>query len=116
MKELIKPPETKGLKNLQKFQYEHDKNFHPDIFSMKNQDQIRHIAHHLSKIAGIFGDYFDKLDHNETEDAEKILKGIKEKRIADSFIFSLMLANRLGLDLEKEYFKRIEDLEKERIE
>ncbi|MDA2922193.1 hypothetical protein MYX07_02905 [Patescibacteria group bacterium AH-259-L07] len=114
-KEYTPRPTENNVTALQQFQYEHDQMFHDDIFQMENNHQIRHIAFHAAKIAGRLADYFDKLDHQEHDNANVILKEIKNRRAPDLFIFALMLANRLNLNLEEEYFHRIKDVEKMRM-
>ena len=108
-------PEDRTLEALQTYQEEHDRVFHPDIYRMPLVDQIRHFGYHVTKIAGRYADYFDKLDHGETEAAAEIMKELKGRSV-DLLVISIILGNKLDLNLEGKYLERIRQLEEERMD
>jgi|SRR5207253_6936735 len=98
------------LQALQKAQEEHDRRFHKDVMSWEKSKQIEHCAFHLSKIAGLFSTYCEKMHHGEPYDVDKLVSD----RIPDILIFALKFANTFDQNLEEIYLKRIKAVEARR--
>jgi len=80
------------LRELQRIQKEHDRKFHKDVISWDRLKQIEHCSFHLTKIAGLFSTYCEKMHHGEPYDVDKLVAD----RVPDILIFALKLASRLG--------------------
>ncbi len=98
------------LRELQKIQEEHDQKFHRDVMSWNTSKQVEHCVFHLTKIAGLFSTYCEKMHHGEPYDVDKLIS----ERIPDIQIFALKLANIFDQNLEEVYLKRIEAVESRR--
>ena len=98
------------LRELQKVQQEHDEKFHRDVMSWPKTQQIEHCAFHLSKLAGLFSTYCEKMHHGEQYDVDKL----SSDRIPDILIFALKFANLWNIDLEKSYMDRLRAIEARR--
>ena len=111
-----RPPfSLRSLETLQQFQQKHDRVFHRDVFLMTTNRQLHHILCHLNKITGHLGDYLDKTDHEDDDNAERIKKDLAEKRVPDLFAFCLMLASHFSINLEDQYFNRIAEVEEKKL-
>ncbi len=95
------------LKELQKFQHDHDLRFHSDVMSWDKGKQLEHSTFHLAKLAGLFSTYCEKTHHGESVDASRLF----EERIPDILVFALKLSNLMQLDLETSYLARIRAVE-----
>lgn len=95
------------LRELQRTQEEHDMKFHKDVMSWDRSKQIEHCAFHLTKIAGLFSTYCEKMHHGEPYDVDKLVA----ERIPDILIFALKFANLWSVDLEKSYLDRLHAVE-----
>jgi len=98
------------LLELQKVQRKHDEKFHHDVMSWGRSKQIEHCAFHLSKLAGLFSTYCEKIHHGESYDVSRLTSD----RVPDLMIFALKLANIFDLDLEQVYLKRLKAVEARR--
>jgi hypothetical protein len=91
--------EDTGLIDLQKRQYKHDKEHHPDIYNTSYPARMNHYVLHFSKYVGRL---------SKTHSDEKKLEKKLEKTLADSIIVTLAAANTLNLDLNDEMRERFE--------
>jgi len=66
---------------LQRLQWEHDRNYHPDVLGLSRYDQLRHHAFHLAKLAGAAADAAS----GEPSD-------LLRRRLPDLLLFGLKLA------------------------
>ena len=78
--------------------------------SWDKSKQIEHCVFHLTKIAGLFSTYCEKMHHGELYDVDKLIA----ERIPDIEIFALKLANIFDQNLEDIYLKRIKAVEAKR--
>jgi hypothetical protein len=46
------PNQGATWRQLQRVQWEHDRNYHPDVLGLSRYEQLRHYAFHLAKLAG----------------------------------------------------------------
>ncbi len=84
--------------------------FHKDVMSWDRTKQIEHCSFHLSKIAGLFSTYCEKMQHGEPYDTKKLVS----ERIPDLLIFALKFANIWKIDLEQTYLERLREVESRR--
>jgi len=98
------------LRELQKFKEENDQKFHRDVMSWDKSKQVEHCAFHLTKIAGLFSTYCEKMHHGEKYDVDKLVSDM----IPDILVFALKFANMFDQNLEEIYLKRIKDVEAKR--
>jgi NTP pyrophosphatase (non-canonical NTP hydrolase) len=84
---------TTELKELQKYQLQHDKDHHRDIFTLPYLDRMDHYVLHFSKYVGRLSPGYE----TSLERRENI-----EKTLADAFIVVLAAANTLNLDLQEQ--------------
>jgi hypothetical protein len=64
---------------LQQVQWEHDRNYHPDVLGLSRYEQLRHYAFHLAKLAGaaVEASAGDERDFLERRLPDVLLFGIK---------------------------------------
>ncbi len=96
------------LREMQKFQSEHDVKYHAEIASWPVKDQIEHCTLHLAKLAGMFSSYCEKVQMNEAADSSLLFT----ERIPDILIFALKMATLADMDIEEAYLDRIRKVEK----
>lgn len=93
------------LKDLQNKQMQYD----ADYFMIKTQfEKIRHITLHLTSTLGKMAKYCEIKEH-ENIPSDTIANQLEHEVIPDLLIHSLQLANIFNLDLNGEYFERLEN-------
>lgn len=88
------------LKQLQQKQDEYDK-----VYWQHNASQlekIRHISLHMGKLLGKLSTYCEGEEHGRSFPTRVIEKEV----VPDLLVYSLQLANLLGIDLETTYLER----------
>jgi hypothetical protein len=80
-------------RELQVAQIEHDKAYHPDVIGLHKQEQLRHYALHLSKIAGAFA---------RRAISDRVHVEIVDRRLPDLLIFALKLSTVMGERLSED--------------
>lgn len=107
------------LKELQEFQEEFDKKYFWSWKNPKNEEErLKFLEYVTIALAGEFGEFANVIkkmmrDHRSLKALPKkeYLEKLKEE-ITDCFLYILITANILHMDLEKECLKKIEFNEK----
>lgn len=81
------------LRELQRVQVEHDREFRPDVFGLSRYEQLRHCALHLAKLAGSAAELYE--DPSRRSDFER-------QRLPDVLLFGLKLATLADERLSEE--------------
>ena len=81
---------AKTWRDLQITQAEHDRVYHPDVFGLTKNDQLRHYAFHVAKLAGLLA------QRARTDDGGELTV----RRIADLMLFGVKLATVMGVKLD----------------
>ncbi len=89
-------------KDLQKKQAEYDSNYWQHNSS--ELEKIRHITLHVGKLLGKLSTYCERQEHGENYPTTQI----QEEVIPDLQVYSLQLANLLGVDVAEQYLSRLE--------
>jgi hypothetical protein len=84
------PEQGATWRQLQRAQWEHDRNYHPDVLGLSRYEQLRHYAFHLAKLAAAAA----------TEgDAER---DFLARRLPDLLLFGLKLATLVNEQLPEQ--------------
>lgn len=110
------------LKELQKKQKEFDKEYFKKFWDIKNEkefiDKLKYVVVALSGEWGEFANIVKKIirdnENLDEKPSEERLEKLKDE-LTDVFIYVLITANLLNVDLEKEYFRKM-SFNKERFE
>lgn len=78
-------------RQLQRVQWEHDRNYHPDVLGLSRYEQLRHYAFHLAKLAGAAA--------QTGGDAER---DFLTRRLPDLLLFGLKLATLVNEQLAEQ--------------
>lgn len=92
------------ISELQQCQSKYDSQY----FTHENKsefEQIRHITLHVMKLAGKLATYCEEKEHDKISSKEKIINEV----IPDLLAFSLQLGNKLNINVENAYQKRLTD-------
>lgn len=81
-------------RQLQRAQWEHDRNYHPDVLGLSRYEQLRHYAFHLAKIAGAAS-----AAATTEGDAER---DFLARRLPDLLLFGLKLATLVNEQLPEQ--------------
>ncbi|MFA6022831.1 MAG: hypothetical protein WC781_01965 [Candidatus Pacearchaeota archaeon] len=103
LKDILQESSDLTIKNLQKLQKEYDKRFISEEFVGFNK--VRHTYAHMGKLLGRLADYVQTVEDGE-KDSYTSQQQIKEKVIPDLLVYSVWLAEELGVNLEQAYLKR----------
>ena len=91
-----------NVKELQEYQAEYDRSFwkhdHSDF------EKIRHVTLHLGKLLGKVSNFCEAHEHGREASSDQLQTQV----VPDLLVYSLQLANTLGLDLEDQYKRRLE--------
>lgn len=79
--------QARTMRDLQLVQLEHDRIYHPDVFGLKKEDQLRHYALHLSKLVAALVKAVQS-DSGRTD--------FLQRRLADLLLFSIKLQTVMG--------------------
>ena len=114
LKEILEENSQLTLEALQRLQREYDKKFVAGEFS--GFDKVRHTYAHLGKLLGRLAQYVQAIeDGNILESTD----ALKEKVIPDLLVYSVWLAEELGVSIEEAYLRRfvgnIQRLHKDKI-
>lgn len=90
-------------KDLQDKQAEYDSKYWQHNSS--ELEKIRHITLHLGKLLGKLSTYCERQEHGEDFPTTQI----KQEVIPDLQVYSLQLANLLGVDVAERYLSRLEE-------
>jgi hypothetical protein len=86
------PEQGATWRQLQRAQWEHDRNYHPDVLGLSRYEQLRHYAFHVAKLAGAAA--------AATEgDAER---DFLARRLPDLLLFGLKLATLVNEQLPEQ--------------
>lgn len=85
--------EARTWRDLQLVQVDHDRYYHPDVFGMAKDQQLRHYVLHLTKAVGAFA---------EPREREELL----HRRLPDVLLFAIKLPTVVGVRLPDEILPR----------
>lgn len=91
------------IKDLQNKQAEYDSQYWQHNGS--ELEKIRHITLHIGKLLGKLSTYCERQEHGENHPTTQI----QEEVIPDLQVYSLQLANLLGVDVGERYVSRLEE-------
>jgi NTP pyrophosphatase (non-canonical NTP hydrolase) len=102
------------LKDIQKFQAEYDKKYWRVNKRIPTRELLLFLSTALAGEMGEFANLVKKLYRQKrwrvgyARDKKRNLKAEMADELIDVFIYTLIIAETLGIDLEKEYFKKQE--------
>jgi len=91
------------LEDLQSKQAEYDRKYWQHNTS--ELEKIRHITLHVGKLLGKLSSYCEKQEHGVNYSTNQI----RDEVTPDLLVYSLQLANLLGINLEGKYLNRLEE-------
>ena len=102
LKRILKESPLLSVDALQRFQREYDRRFVADEFT--GFDKVRHTYSHMGKLLGRLAEYVQMTEDGHTDFSPADLK---EKVIPDLLVYSIWLAEELGVDIEEAYIRRV---------
>ena len=92
-----------NTKDLQEKQAEYDSKYWQHNGS--ELEKVRHITLHVAKLLGKLATYCERQEHGEDAPTTQI----RDEVIPDLQVYSLQLANLLGVDVADKYISRLEN-------